>query len=279
MMDPILIIVVLEIAITLVALIFAPKVFLKNAKNLTDLNLIDKRIEIRKLVISAMSALLVVSAAVGAWREYRFEEYKDFGRQIVAAMNLLDSKSPAVQIGGVYALGRVIEDSSRDAEPMLRALVSALHQWTNKKVRARDAPLGGAALAAFRVFGDLQVMALKRCGGLEFEELNLRSFRGENGNYSSCTFVNVDLTGASMPGVNLSESTLVVVNFNESDLRNALFDRSNLTGVSFVEADLRGASFEAATGLEVANFLSANVEGTKFSPEFKKKLMEQEGYR
>ncbi len=272
-MDPILITVVLEIVITLIALIFAPKVLLKDAKNLSDLDLIEKRIEIRKLVISAMSALLVVSAAVGAWREYRFEEYKDFGRQIVAAMNLLDSNSPAVQIGGVYALARVIEDSDRDAEPMLRALVSALHQWTNKKVRSRDAPLSGPALAAFRVFGELQMAVLNGCGRLEFEELNLRSFRGENGRYVNCTFVNVDLTGSNMQGVNFSGATLVVVNFDESDLRNAQFDGAKLTGVSFVDADLRGASFEAATGLEVASFLSANIEGARFPPEFQKRLL------
>lgn len=208
------------------------------------------------------------------------------------AVEQLGHSEVAVRMGGVYALGRIAQDSLRDYWSVMEILAVFVR---DKKPLAHDIdtqPISydRDAQAAIVVIG-------RRENNYKFSEraiyLNYADLRGMaffEANYSNIRFHNSDLRQANFYRANLTASRfwkaqLEGTNFTESDLRNADMEAANLQGADlqgaslsncrFTDANLHQANFTGVKGLTIAQVKAAqNWETALFDPQFSARLPE-----
>lgn len=264
---------VVEITLGLIAIKYVPARILKGVTGLAPEKEIGLTNEIRKMIGSVLGVILVVSAGLGVWQDYRLREYSDFGKEANAAFGLIDSDKPAVRVGGVYSLSRVIRNSPDDAPLLLAALVTAIHEWSSKSVRKKSEPISVEAMAAITIVGQHQSNLLDECGSLIFRRLNLARIVARDLNLNACSFHETTFSGSDLSNLKLKNGRLINVEFTDADLTNAEFANTFFDRVDFSDADLRGADFLNVTGLEPSLFARATIDdATKFPPGFQEEI-------
>jgi len=270
-----IVILVVEVILAIAALVYLPNVILNQHRDLSADSLFDASIQIRKMIVSAFGSILIASTAFLAWQEFRLEEYKDFGKQVGTAMNLLKETETTARIGGVYGLARVIDDSPDDADYLLAALAFTINDWASKKTNGKNQSAAIETTVAFNTFGRNQYGALAKCDGIVFSKLNLRYIRAKKTSYTECEFLSVDFTEAQLQSSSFVKSRLTAVNFQGADLSQASFLGAHLQAVNFREADIRGVNFVGAVGLSSSSFKAARVDKkTRFPSKFKAEVRE-----
>lgn len=214
--------------------------------------------------VAALIAVLFTWMQVGqASRELRISEQGQITSRFNAAVTNLGAQSMHVRLGGIYALGRIMQDSSRD-EPAVTSVLSAY-------VRER-APLppkgsprrGGNAQPPADVEAVLTVLANRQAVKVRFladlHAVDLRDLPNE----AVPVFTEDVLAKRNLQYVSLASSDLRDANLSGYDLRGADFEEANLAYATVLESDLRGASLNLAN-LTDAVLVGSNFTGTNFA--------------
>ncbi|MGW8763213.1 pentapeptide repeat-containing protein [Streptomyces sp. NPDC055815] len=203
----------------------------------------------------------------------------------VKAVGLLASESNTSQLGGIYALERIMNDSPEDAVTIIQLLSGSIRE-SSKKQRAsnngknpssvREPDRSAFAVIARRSKG---ITGAERARALNLRRANLAgvSLIGNetsdlcDADFTKAKLNNSDFNGAALTGARFSEANLERANLSSCDLRKAQFDQgailrlanleeANLSGANLQAAQLQGA-FLRGTDLSGADLHEANLGG------------------
>ncbi|WP_405467509.1 pentapeptide repeat-containing protein [Streptomyces canus] len=239
--------------------------------------------------LAALVALLFTWMSVGQTRtELRIAEQGQITNRFNAAVEHLGSPSVDVRLGGLYALQRIMRDSSRDQPAIVSILCGYVRQHALipangfDKINEDDLFWGRSRIPSDiqAVLNVLSERSPDRDGGYALDlsntELRLASLGGP---FRHAILTDTDLRGASLSGADLRDADFSKSNlaqawldgarltdawFQETNLKGAKLFGAKLTGADFQDADLREAevsSPDQVTDLTNASFFSADLRG------------------
>jgi hypothetical protein len=160
------------------------------------------------------------------------------------AIEQLASDRQIQQLGGIYALERIMRDSPADQSTIAEVLASFIREMSpagaNTSVRIKR-PVNDPVHAAIKVLA-------RRAVKDEGSQLNLRGTNLSGVDLSSppdyswrANLQNADLIGsvlthAHLRGANLKEATLINVNFFHTNMEGVQLDNADLSGARLQEA-------------------------------------------
>ncbi|MFG3158938.1 pentapeptide repeat-containing protein [Streptomyces sp. NPDC048232] len=243
--------------------------------------------DVRTTLLQVVGGLIVLFGAYATWRQLRVSQdglratregyvTDRFSR----AVDQLGSDNLDVRIGGLHALWRIAEQSTRDREAIISIQAAYLRThlpWPPAgpespapdvpindiaplEIRTADAQVALTALGVLcqrreQSWVNLSVTDLRRadCDGLWFPEVN---------------FDHACMEAASLYRVNLTQASLVSVNLRHADLTTGVLRRvrcvlADLRAAKLVETDLCDADF-TETDLREANLRKATAHGAVF---------------
>ncbi|MFE2703234.1 pentapeptide repeat-containing protein [Streptomyces mirabilis] len=188
--------------------------------------------------------------------------------RFVKAVGLLAAESNTSQLGGIYALERIMTDSPEDALTIVQLLAGSIRESSKKQRSENDGKdpetVREPDRAAFTVIARRNngISGTERTRALNFRRGNLAgaSLAGIDASalfgadFTSAKLNNSQFNGASLMGAIFSKANLKWANLGHCDLRDAHLDQ---------EADLRHAVLDYAD-LTNANLRSAQVQGASF---------------
>lgn len=185
-----------------------------------------------------------------------------------AAITNLGSRSIEIQLGGIYALQRLMQDSPRDQPTVVAVLCAFVRDQTAPAVKPQKLPTSQVPTdiqAALTVVGtrntandgSATVVDLDhaRLAGAQLWYMHLNDADFSSANLSGATFQKSGLHDALFDNADLTNA-----HFGEAKLTNASLQDANLTGANVALANLRGA-FLAGAKLTNASFDSSNLGG------------------
>lgn len=190
---------------------------------------------IRGQVATVLSAAFVAGGLYYTGRKFVLDRDKQYTDRFTNAVDQLGSTEVTVRAGGLRALDRILHDSPRDRDRVLRTVTGYL----------RTHPVSGDV-------PDDVVAALATLRGRDKphrDALDLRGVVLPNADLARLDLSAADLTGADLAGASL----------RQADLRGATLDRAVLR-----TADLTGANVSAAHAVR-AVFTRAVIRETDLS--------------
>ncbi|MBC9958339.1 pentapeptide repeat-containing protein [Yimella sp. cx-51] len=192
------------------------------------------------------------------------------------AVEQLASESPTIQIGGIYALERVAQESRVDREMIVSLLCSFVRptpaeqrEWENstpdgmpdfEDVGHADVVKRAAAEVVARGRGGWPPALIDLSGAFlthsNFVGGSLCQANLSEANLMFCNFQSADLRWAELNG----RTHLGMANFSYANLTGAVLAGANATHVTFDHADLTGANLQSAD-LSCASFRNADLSG------------------
>ncbi|MEU6274175.1 pentapeptide repeat-containing protein [Streptomyces populi] len=209
--------------------------------------------------LAALAALLFIWMSVGQTRtELRIAEQDQITNRFNVAIEHLGSNSVNVRLGGIYALQRILQDSSRDQSTIVQVLCAYLRQNARvpasgfDQINTDDLIYGRKAYAASDVQAIMSILSEMPSGrsirpiDLSATELRFAVF---NGRFRDTILTDSDLRGAIL---------------DKSDLSKSDFSRANLTMTWLTDAKLEGAFFQDAH-LQLVKLMGAKLPSANFS--------------
>lgn len=177
------------------------------------------------------------------------------------AVEQLGHSEKAVQIGGIYALERISQDSLRDYWTIMEVLSAFVRDRRALPPYVFLSPhpvsFDRAIQSAIVVLGRREAENDPEDRAIYLSYTDLRKVAFFRGNFSRVRFIYADLRGA-----NFSKVTLRQTSFWGACLTEASFQDSDLTGASLEEANLQGADLTNAI-LKGANLQKADLQNVK----------------
>jgi hypothetical protein len=198
------------------------------------------------------------------------------------AVTNLGSDTLDMRLGGIYALQRIMNDSSRDQPTVIRVLSAFIrvHTPASAKTRAIYRPGGPAA----DIVAALEVLTTRPPGkdgtasvdlhGADIRTTNFAGFQREDASPPSLSGADLhgaDLTGSNLQGANLegadlTDTTIYQVNFTDANLHKVKAERADLRVADLDGADLANAHLAQAllvrASLRDADLSGADLWGT-----------------
>ncbi|MEC4019823.1 pentapeptide repeat-containing protein [Streptomyces sp. H27-D2] len=209
-----------------------------------------------------MAALLFTWVSVGQARdELRIAAQGQITNRFNAAIGNLGSKTLDLRLGGIYALQRIMQDSSRDHPAVVSVLSAFVRERASipvhdteqsETVPPTDIQAAMTVLANRSPERDGQAVVDLR--GVDLR--GLKQMSRENTSVYAAADVIVSFPSAIMAEADLSRADLRYAVFRDSDLRSASFRSADLRLAAFSDADLRGAD------LRGANLIGVEFDGT-----------------
>lgn len=208
------------------------------------------------LVILSLPGLAALAALLFTWmqvsqagRELRIVEQGQITTRYNAAINNLGSSSVDVRLGGIYALERLMRDSSRDHPTVVSVLAAFVRQHApaRAKVAVTDVIRPGADIDAV-----MNVLAERRLDRdqalvLDLSKADLSGWKPARPyDNTGAQLREADLTGSNLIGTDLSDANLRQATLDEADLRGALLGSADLRDAALFKANLRDASLSYA---------------------------------
>jgi uncharacterized protein YjbI with pentapeptide repeats len=267
----------------------------------------------RRTIVQISGGIVVAIGLYLTWRRILVTEEGQITDRFTAAIKQLGDSKTVVQLGGVYALERIAEDSPRndDHSTVMETLAAFIREnapinpnRSSEEQKAFD-KVRGVVEAACRVLGRRTRRSEEPCIDLSNTDLSNISFdpgaylarasfrnaklhrvRLEDAHLDSADLEDTDLSKAYLWGADLRGAHAESANFNEALLGNARLDRSNLGFSVFDQCNLKGSIFEAAdlsyAQLENAKDLTADqlcsaesLEGAELSPDLKGQVVQR----
>lgn len=203
---------------------------------------LDLEIKARSSVAQIVGGVVLIIGAFSTVRSFMLARDQQVTDRFTKAVAQLGEESRAVRIGGVYALERIAEDSSRDRPAVVQVLAAYIRDqrpWEcdypgHKRCKERAAAMH-AQLGTPRA--DLDVQA-------------------------AVTALLAQSAKIATPHlVDLSNCDLRGLNFTNGNLRNVVLNKSYLGGAKFAGADLRNAKLAYACIPEYSEFEDAELAG------------------
>ncbi len=242
------------------------------------------------LIAASLPGLAALGALLFTWmqvnqstEELRISEHGQITTRFNSAISNLGSKSMDVRLGGIYALGRIMQDSARD-QPTIISVLTAFaerHAGSSKRSLAKPLPEEYVRPAA-DVRAAMATLAHRRPehdGGatIDLSATDLRGLRFTENlptKFPRVTLVEADLRIAALTGADLRGATLHGANLNSADLqranlRGARMWVTNLVNANVAEADLRNTAIVGADWTDAfapdADFRGANLFDSNLS--------------
>lgn len=179
----------------------------------------------------------------------------------VKAVGLLAADSHTSQLGGIYALERIMADSPEDALTIIQLLAGSIRE-SSKAQREENGGSDPSTVrepdrAAFMVIARRNngIDGTERTRALNFRRANLAgvSLAGIQlsalfgADFTSAKINNADFHGAALMDARFSDANLRYANLAHCDLSRAQLDRDvNLQRANLEDADLSGANLRSA---------------------------------
>ncbi|MFI0990301.1 pentapeptide repeat-containing protein [Streptomyces exfoliatus] len=190
--------------------------------------------------LAAVAAVLFTWVTVGQTKEeIRLAEHGQITNRFNVAVQHLGSESLDVRLGGIYALQRIMQDSTRDHP----TIVSVLSAYVRE--HAPD-PKGAPTDVSPRPSTDIQVAVSVLAGRNPGPDANAL----------------VDLQSSDLRGVRLDQPHLVGADLAYADLRFAVWSHANLSKARLVQASLTSADL-ADSQLREVNLSGSTLSGTR----------------
>ncbi|MFB6515591.1 pentapeptide repeat-containing protein [Streptomyces virginiae] len=214
--------------------------------------------------LAALAAVLFTWLQIGqASKELRISEEGQITNRFNTAITNLGAPSMHVRIGGIYALGRIMQDSPRD-DPTVASVLSAYIRdkaplSTKKPAQSDETTVPPADVCAALTVLANRPIALRSDGTEPVFVVDL-----QNVNLAGLRLDSVPLFGPNATkkrnfrGVNLNSSNLKRSVFSLSDFHRADLRRTNLVAAEFVKSDLSDA-WLAGANLEHALLFDSNL--------------------
>ena len=220
-------------------------------------------LEERRTLIAALVAVGGAISLSYTHRRHALERDANRTDRFTSAVEQLGHDSQDVQLGGIYALERIAQDSSRDRTVVFEVLSTFVraHSVNTSEDGAVEVPV--PTLAALNVLARRPLdrpYPTPNLSRIDLANANLRALdlRGMNlseANLAGCLFEGVRLGDADLTRADLSGSTGLEIDLSGSDLTGA-----NLSTAQLPRADLTGAVLTGAT-LRSANLTGADLSG------------------
>lgn len=171
---------------------------------------------------------------------------------IEALKQLGDRESTSARIGGIYALERIAQDSSRDKPAVKFVLASFLREYGTRPFGSSSDPaVATDHAAAAEALGRLGATP-EAAGRLELDEVNVYRLR-----LNEADFTQANMSFLFAREASLEDSILFSTRLYAAQLRSALLSRADLRHASLGNADLTGAYMVGA------KMDGADLDGTK----------------
>lgn len=188
--------------------------------------------------------------------------------QAVSQLGTEGDDKIAVRLGGIYALGRIAEDSPRDYWTIMEILTSFIREkvWLLKAEEpgSQQASIVQDVQAALTVIGRPGIKKPEGKRSLDDKYLRLRDLNLSYALLAKADLIRAMLYGsvlfkANLIGANLSQAILVETNLGDAFLMNAILRNTNLSCSNLGNANLMGSD------LREANLSNANLRGADLS--------------
>ncbi|WP_176740978.1 pentapeptide repeat-containing protein [Streptomyces agglomeratus] len=195
--------------------------------------------------LPGLAALAALAALLFTWRqvdqaskELQISEQGQITNRYNAAINNLGSPSIDVRLGGMYALQRIMQDSTRDHPTVVSVLSAYVRQHaplpaagTQKPEATSVGPSPDADVQAV-----MNVLAHRRPANdsgttVDLSRTDLRGLK-------SMGTEGVDLRGADLTGSDLRRADLADADLRQASLLGANLTQANLVGTNLSNADL-----------------------------------------
>jgi hypothetical protein len=282
--------ILLVVALIVASVLVLPRVVVAmdvgHRSNLSAAELAKAKNDVRTTLLQGVGGLLLIAGAVVAWRQLalgreqlrlnqdsmerqlRINEDGQVAERFTRAIDQLGSGSEAIRIGGIYSLGGIAKQSSRDA-PVIYAILATYVRthspWPSSRSVEQEADAPAADVpqlldrapdiqAAMTVIGDRPGLSdpfggdpepgvaewARRVLLLGRTDLRRALLIGTN-------LQHVHLQGACMRHAELTNADLRSAVLVQTDLRGALLQGADLRGAVLDGARLTGASYNRST--------------------------------
>jgi hypothetical protein len=239
--------------------------------------------------LTALPGLAAVGALIFTWvsisattdatnHQLQITEQGQITDRYNAAVTNLGSLSVDVRLGGIYALQRIMQDSSRD-QPTVVAVLSAFVRDQAKAATTPSAPPTSKKAATPSAISssiiqaaatppapptDIQaavtVVATRNISYdgstiVDFTGAHLAGAQLENAHLNGAQLSGTDLSKAYLSGAHLDKADLIGAHLDQAHLDQAHLSKANLAFAYLTEADLTGAHLEGAL------LIGAHLEG------------------
>ncbi|MFJ5834932.1 pentapeptide repeat-containing protein [Streptomyces sp. NPDC093089] len=196
--------------------------------------------------LAALVAVLFTWMQVGqASKELRIAEAGQITDRFNTAVGNLGSASLHVRLGGIYALGRIVQDSPRD-DPAVTSVLSAYVRDRAPLPTKKPAPTDGTPTPPSDVAAALTVLANRQESArpltIDLKQVDLRGLEGD----AVPVFDDPFTSKRNFRYANLAGSDLSDANIAWYDFRRSFFEEANLTDAQLTESDLRETAFNLA---------------------------------
>ncbi|QXJ26282.1 pentapeptide repeat-containing protein [Actinomadura graeca] len=162
------------------------------------------------------------------------------------AIEQLGSGRPEVRMGGIYALERLMADSSRDRPTIIEVLAAYIRS------HAQDRPPAGSDRTRLAVDVESALTVLGRAqlhlGTVDLRDADLHGKNLSGVKLSIAKLSGANLTGADVTHADLAHADLTGAKLSGADLRGAYLSGAKLFGADLTHTDLRGADLRASMG-------------------------------
>ncbi|MEU9959516.1 pentapeptide repeat-containing protein [Streptomyces sp. NPDC050982] len=202
-------------------------------------------------------------------KELRITEQGQITNRFNAAINNLGSTSLDVRLGGIYALGRIMDDSARDHPTVVSVLSAYLR--THAAVLTGDKRPHTEASRQSSPEADVQAVMtvlgnrrsdLDRGDPIDLRRTSLRGVQLDRHPnvilFREAVLSDADLGGSSLLNLDLRGAWLDRVNLTGAALTGSRLDNAFMYGANFAYADVSGSHFNGA------DLHEANLTGTHF---------------
>ncbi|MET7944164.1 pentapeptide repeat-containing protein [Streptomyces sp. NPDC005302] len=171
----------------------------------------------------------------------------------VEAVKLLASDKITERLGGIYALQRIMGDSQKDHETVIKVLAAFLREPPNDD----EGMISGDRQAAFTVIAHRPPYSGPGSYGIDLQGAYLEGAISEGGNWENADFKGANLASASLVDIYAKYANFSAANLDGADLHNSAmyhcrFEVASLVG-TILPGSMDGCSFNGTDLRNIAN--------------------------
>jgi len=210
----------------------------------------QNRYNARLLVISAGGAFAVVAGLLYTARSYRLSRKGQITDRFTNALQQLDSGQLYVRVGGVQALGRLMQDSPVHHDDITEVLAAFIRDRVPTAVRRPRAQTDDPATSGTALPEPPAAPVRPPPSDVQaaLTALVRRPKRPERRSVSlvATSLARADLSHANLAGADLTGADLARANLRNADLSHAILERASLAGADLTDSDLTRADLYVA---------------------------------
>lgn len=231
----------------------------------------------RTALLTLVAGSVAVLGAVYTARTFALNRRGQATERFTRAVDQLGNRSSDVRLGGIYALGRLAQESNSEYRLIVNILSAYVREHSPWPPKAEpELSSGLPSPAGIDVQAIVQMMEAQHrhpdlhrgividlcstnLGGIQTERLLLADAHLSSTQFRRATLLRADLRRANLIGAQLEGAVLIGANLTKARLQSAVLrdahlQGANLSGAQLQRADLRGAGYDEATKWQGATY-------------------------